>query len=91
MRSFLKLLLLACAILSLAGCAFMSDEDRDFYGKGWIHPTELDGPMSHHAIPNPENPSSPAVGNPTGPPDPRDPTATGDAWATPAPPLNGAQ
>ena len=26
----------------LCGCTEMSPEDREFYGKGWIHPGELD-------------------------------------------------
>ena len=40
-----RLLFLACSgvvLSTLSGCAFMSDEDKDFYGRGWIKPTELD-------------------------------------------------
>ncbi len=36
----------------------MSDEDRDFYGKGWVNPRELDQQPMHHPIPNPEAPDS---------------------------------
>ncbi len=39
---------LLLASLLLGGCAFMNEEDRDFYGKGWIRPTDLDKPDSHH-------------------------------------------
>ncbi len=45
--------LLAGLVLCCGGCAFMSDEDRDFYGKGWIHPSELDKPMEHHSTADP--------------------------------------
>ena len=50
-RPFLpmKRLLLLVTILALGGCAFMSDEDKDFYGRGWVHPTELDQQYPHHA------------------------------------------
>ena len=26
----------------------MNDEDRDFYGKGWVHPSELDDVAPKH-------------------------------------------
>ena len=34
----------------------MSDEDRDFYGKGWIRPSDLDKTPVHHTIPDPSHP-----------------------------------
>ncbi len=38
-RIFLLVLQL---LVLLGGCSEMSQEDRDFYGRGWIHPGELD-------------------------------------------------
>ena len=55
MKNVLFLLLLAC---TFSGCAFMSDEDRDFYGKGWSKPTELDGEMKHKTVNDPSRPQS---------------------------------
>ena len=49
----------------LGGCAFMNDEDRDFYGKGWIHPTDLDKPASHHEYADPSQAPASTVANPT--------------------------
>ncbi len=40
-RAFL-LLLIVPSVLAFCGCTEMSPEDREFYGKGWIHPGELD-------------------------------------------------
>ena len=31
----------------------MSDEDKEFYGRGWIKPTELDAPAVHHSTADP--------------------------------------
>ena len=42
-------LCLTVMLLTLGGCAFMSDEDRDFYGRGWVKPSELDQPVPHHS------------------------------------------
>jgi hypothetical protein len=47
MRPALLLLLAGAISLSFCGCAFMSDEDREFYGRGWVNPKELDTPMKH--------------------------------------------
>ena len=55
MKNFLLFLLL---IVVSSGCAFMSDEDRDFYGKGWIKPTELDNDMKPRTINDPSRPQS---------------------------------
>ena len=76
--------LLATVIIGLGGCAFMSDEDRDFYGKGWVNPKELDQQPMHHAIPNPEAPiddSAPTATATTG----THPNTGDDEWT--APPL----
>jgi hypothetical protein len=79
MRLLARLSLLAAGMICLGGCAFMSDEDRDFYGKGWVNPRELDQPMQHHAIPNPDAPpdSAPATTHQG---------SDSDEWT--APPLN---
>ena len=42
MKTVLLGLALAATFFAAGGCAFMSDEDRDFYGKGWIRPSDLD-------------------------------------------------
>ena len=51
---FLSLLL----VVSVSGCAFMSPEDRDFYGKGWIKPNELDADMKPRTVNDPSRPVS---------------------------------
>ena len=61
MKKTFLCLLLAAAILAAGGCAFMSDEDRDFYGKGWIKPSDLDKTPPHHAIPDPSHPEQVAA------------------------------
>lgn len=40
-RAFL-LLLIVPSLLVVCGCTEMSPEDREFYGRGWIHPGDLD-------------------------------------------------
>ena len=80
MRFARHFLFLACLLLATSGCAFMSDEDRDFYGKGWVNPRELDTPMAHHAVPNPENPDDPAVSNQA---EPLDSAGARDEWEDP--------
>jgi len=45
----LFLLLLTTTTLLFAGCA-MNDEDKHFFGRGWVHPDDLDhddDPSSH--------------------------------------------
>jgi hypothetical protein len=58
-RSLALLSLCGAIFLGFNGCMFMSDEDRDFYGKGWVNPRELDQ-TPHHVIPNPEAPQDAA-------------------------------
>ncbi len=48
MKRLLLLALLGVVLSTLNGCA-MSDEDKDFYGRGWIRPTDLDHQYPHHA------------------------------------------
>ena len=45
-------------VLGLNGCAFMDQEDRDFYGKGWIKPNELDQDMKTRPVSDPSRPVS---------------------------------
>ncbi len=40
-RLLLALLLIGC-LCSLGACMFMGSDDREFYGKGWLNPKELD-------------------------------------------------
>ena len=84
-----QILLVAVAMIGLGGCAFMSDEDRDFYGKGWVNPRDLDRQPMHHPIPNPEAPAdasqaptATAATTPSG----THPSSESDEWT--APPLN---
>jgi hypothetical protein len=82
MRSLALLGLIAAVFVGLGGCVFMSDEDRDFYGKGWVNPKELDQ-QPHHVIPNPEAPQDTAqapIGTQT------QPNPDSDEWRT-APPI----
>lgn len=64
MKTVLLLLLLTAAALTGGGCILMSPEDRDFYGKGWIKPSELDTPTPHHAITDPSHPQQTASTRP---------------------------
>lgn len=43
--------MLASAILALAagGCAWTQDE-RDFYGRGWVNPRDLDRPAPYRGV-----------------------------------------
>ncbi len=56
MKKVLFGLMLVAAVFASGGCAFMSDEDRDFYGKGWVRPSDLDKPMPHHSVADPSHP-----------------------------------
>ncbi len=78
------LCLAAASVIVLNGCAFMSDEDRDFYGKGWVNPKELDQ-QPHHAIPDPEAPRD-ATSAPATTTCGTHPSSESDEWT--APPLN---
>jgi hypothetical protein len=82
----LSLRALICAsIFLLAGCAFMSDEDKDFYGKGWVKPTDLDQPPVHHSIPDPTAPTTAAAPDPNAATTrlPTDNTASDPQWIVP--------
>jgi hypothetical protein len=86
MRPALLLLLAGAISILFCGCAFMSDEDREFYGRGWVNPKELDTPVKHHAVPDPESGSDPGAVSAGVPVDP----IYQDDERVPAP-LNGAQ
>ncbi len=63
------LVVLASASLGLAvgGCAWTQDE-RDFYGRGWVNPRDLDRPAPYRGV-------QPVVGEST----PTSPWNTGDS------------
>ena len=48
MKTCFLFLAVTLTCLSFTGCAFMNDEDREFYGKGWVHPSELDDVAPKH-------------------------------------------
>ena len=58
MKTYLLILVAILASLSFTGCVFMNDEDKEFYGKGWIHPSELDDVTPKH------DPAAAAVNDP---------------------------
>ena len=72
----------AALLTFVSGCAFMSDEDKDFYGKGWVNPKELDQQPMHHPLPNPESPDDLATAPAT---TGTRPSSDRDEWT--APPL----
>ena len=52
MKRFLLLLSLVIVIQTFGGCAFMGPDDREFFGKGWISPKELDTPAGARHTPD---------------------------------------
>lgn len=42
MKPTLRLALITLCALAFSGCALLASDDRDFYGKGWLNPKELD-------------------------------------------------
>ena len=55
----LPFLLGACLFVS--GCSsFMSPEDRDFYARGWVKPTDLDHEDPHRSYADPVSANTPA-------------------------------
>ena len=75
-RALFILLLIGCS-LSLGACMFMGADDKEFFGKGWVNPKELD------TAPPPKMPMRPAA---DGTPAPTGPSARSDGdWSTPAP------
>ena len=85
MKRLLLLALSAVVLSTLNGCA-MSDEDKDFYGRGWIRPTDLDQPYPHHAGTPPGSAMDPATTTTTS--TTSDPAHAGDsAWDVPGAPV----
>ena len=82
-RALLTLLMIAC-LLSLGACMFMGADDKEFFGKGWVNPKELDN------TPSPRVPVRPIE---SGTPEPVGPSARSDTratqndtdWSTPVP------
>ena len=70
---------LSVAALLASGCVFMAPEDRDFYGKGWVKPSDLDTPIPHHAVADPSRPQTASA--PVQPPAAQPDTE----WLTPVP------
>ena len=66
MKRFLSLVLLGAVLSTFNGCA-MSDEDKDFYGRGWIRPTDLDNPYPHHSGTEPVKPAAATTSTSTAP------------------------
>lgn len=65
--TFSLLAVFTSALLALAvgGCAWTQDE-RDFYGRGWMNPRDLDRPSPPRG-PRPAAGERPAEGTPTSP------------------------
>ena len=83
-RALLTLLLIGC-LLSLGACMFMGPDDKEFFGKGWVNPKELDGTPSPHM---PVRPSADQELAPIGEEAPapvRHPSSSSDDWSTPSP------
>ena len=86
-RFFLTVVLLGC-LASLGACMWMGPEDKEFFGKGWVNPKELD------RAPAPKMPVRPGAGDasavlaPASAPSDAAGTATApnnEDWATPPP------
>ena len=59
-------------LLSFGACVFMGADDKEFFGKGWVNPKELD------STPAPRVPMRPSA---DGTPEPVGPSARSDAPA----------
>ena len=80
------ILVAALTAASFSGCVFMNDEDKDFYGKGWVHPSELDDTAPRRPTVKPgDSTSQPAISTaaPAAPVPPSDPE-----WIVPEAPDN---
>ena len=77
MKRALMFLLLVCPMAIFCGCSEMSPDDREFYGRGWIHPTDLDQVRPTKMPAHPETTGSlgtgPVAGN----------SESGEEWAAP--------
>ncbi len=75
MKRALVLLLLVSSMAVVSGCTEMSPEDREFYGRGWIHPGDLDQvrPTKMPAHPETTGSLGPVSGS----------SENGEEWAAP--------
>lgn len=81
MKRVLLTVILLGSLLSLGACMFMGEEDKEFYGKGWVNPKELD------KTPAPHMPLRPAADDPANAstlPAERSTQSSRD-WSTPVP------
>lgn len=77
MKRVLLILLMIGGLFSVAACMWMGPDDKEFFGKGWVNPKELD------STPRPHMPVHPVVDST---PAPVGPSARSDGeWGTPAP------
>ena len=81
MKRVLLTVILLGSLLSLGACMFMGEEDREFYGKGWISPKELDRTPTPHM---PVRPAADDAANANTLPTERA-TSNSSDWSTPAP------
>ncbi len=61
--------LLAAGCLGFSACSMMNDEDKECYGRGWLHPKDLDDPSwneKEHGAPThgPTSEAPPAAPDP---------------------------
>ena len=82
-RALLILLLIGCS-LSLGACMFMGADDKEFFGKGWVNPKELDTAPSPRVPVHPTAEGTPAPVGPSARNDAPAPSSDTD-WSTPAP------
>ena len=68
-------LLIGC-LFSLGACMWMGPDDKEFFGKGWVKPTELDGTPPRQVPVGAADDQLPGVPGPSA-------VSTGD-WSTPA-------
>ena len=73
-RALTTCLLIGC-LFSLGACMWMGADDKEFFGKGWVKPTELDG--------NPPRPVHPVDDPLPGAPEPA--ARSNPEWSTPEP------
>ncbi len=75
-RAFLFLLAVS-SVAVVCGCSEMSPDDREFYGRGWIHPGDLDRERPTQMPAHPETTGS------LGTEPASDTSSRGAEWGTP--------
>ncbi len=77
MKRVLLCLLVLPVLGAVCGCSEMSPDDREFYGRGWVHPSDLDKERETRMPAHPETTgslgSAPAQGS----------TERGAEWGAP--------